>query len=185
MSTSYYARISIWGKIREDQFDKLADLLDDEADGGGWKDDIEKAIREGTSLEAEAQEARYGSFDELETWLKENDISYMRYSSNYGCDTFHGYQWYDADKKERGTYEGEDQSVSLHYLKEFKKAAEKVVDFGPEDAPKLVHEVNNFLLDWAEFSMREGRVPTFLEFFQLFLDRETIEEPVIGFLELA
>lgn len=86
MADRFSADIKIGGKISRAIYPELIQKIKDSGAGLNWGecevgDDFE--IKDGEIIHLYDSEARYGEFEELEDFLKENKIQFKRFSSGY------------------------------------------------------------------------------------------------------
>jgi hypothetical protein len=156
MSESYFGRIAIWGQIKEKDLLDLAEEIsntcmeeinEDYSVDGSDRETVVKTLRgaaeKGEEWKGQDCEARYGSFESLEDWIRGYPgLNYVRYSGSYydsgpheewSLDGSSGSEYYTNDDEQYMTYAAIRHFTSV--LESFKE----------EDAPKLMSSDN-----WAE-----------------------------------
>lgn len=177
MSDRYAGVIWIWGELKKAHIEKLIDKAMDE----GWalsEEEIQKAVDAGQPLEYEGYDARYGQFEDLESFLPTIGLNYLRNSSAY----------YDSNPRWQACIDGEVSyqrtlSSGAPYMSkgDIVQLVELLEGADVADAAKLVTSNHGSKKMIGEFALKNGRIPTIKEALDILLP----EEPPMGKLVLV
>lgn len=88
MADRVSATITLGGDITAARFAELVELIQAEALSIDWNEETFDAsqVVPGEPLHLCAHEVAWGTFNDLETWCREHQVPYVRWSGGYGCE---------------------------------------------------------------------------------------------------
>jgi len=137
-------------EIKEDISPKeFLDLLD----GTENIDDMQEIIQNGGSLRFFVSEARYGRFEDIESFCVRNGLTFIRYSEAYG-EYEADIEWWQPGMEQSCIRFCDNYGHITIRAERIRETIESVKRFNPKEAPLYLNEtapddVNAFLAKWS------------------------------------
>lgn len=170
MGSSAPAQIYIGGTIKgQETLDKFKALVDEVKEFNlNGAANIAEAQKNGEPFYLSNSDARYGEFEDLEDFCKDNNLSYVRYTGSDGGDITPMVQWWVPGMEKpvyRATSSEGDVTVPLISLQQIFSAVEEVCSKElPKALPKLLRSEQWGVPEFVKDTLERGGVPNPYEY---------------------
>lgn len=188
MSDHFYARIRIGGRLPSKDLPEFLDTINGEISERKTEEDLRGCTQKAGCLDLEDNQARYGQFNDVETYCRKHNLSYVRDSDSYAE--------YDAEKAfwRPGMKEAEclltnknahpviDKRNILEYMEDLRKFLKKVKSV--DDAPIKINSEHPHHAAYAKRILETNSIDV-LDLLQLRINMEYPDSGTLPAFEIV